>query len=185
MLPALARCLGAAAPSSFATKTLRAAYSSSSSSKPSSPADGSRSSPRAALVEQQVATQAPRAAAGKPGSGIPFVPSTDHLHPSDVALSTFFALHRPISIVSHFPPSSTPRAPPRNVESRVVEEGPWAYGVPFRPPPVPQEESEDGQRFYELISVRRQRKLKMKKHKYKKLMKKTRNERRRIERQRS
>jgi len=35
------------------------------------------------------------------------------------------------------------------------------------------------------ISVRRQRKLKMKKHKYKKLMKKTRNSRRRIERQRS
>lgn len=35
------------------------------------------------------------------------------------------------------------------------------------------------------ISVKRQRKLKMKKHKYKKLMKKTRNLRRRIERQRS
>jgi hypothetical protein len=35
------------------------------------------------------------------------------------------------------------------------------------------------------ISVKRQRKLKMKKHKYKKLMKRTRNLRRRIERQRN
>jgi hypothetical protein len=36
-----------------------------------------------------------------------------------------------------------------------------------------------------LISVKRQRRLKMKKHKYKKLMKKTRNLRRRIERQKN
>jgi hypothetical protein len=103
---------------------------------------------------------------------------------ADVALSTFYAMHRPISIDSHFPPSSAPRKSPRNIEPpRAAVDSPWDYGVPFRPPPVP-EEHEEG-RIMQLISVRRQRKLKMKKHKYKKLMKKTRNLRRRIERQKS
>jgi hypothetical protein len=43
-----------------------------------------------------------------------------------------------------------------------------------------EEESERG--IMQAISVRRQRKLKMKKHKYKKLMRKTRNLRRRLDR---
>ena len=39
-----------------------------------------------------------------------------------------------------------------------------------------------GNNMWHLISVKRQRKLKMKKHKYKKLMKRTKNLRRRLDR---
>jgi len=68
----------------------------------------------------------------------------------------------------------------------------WEHGAPFHAPAPPRQEMEEpvdgdavGNEKMHAISVRRQRKLKMKKHKYKKLMKKTRNSRRRIERQRS
>jgi len=44
-------------------------------------------------------------------------------------------------------------------------------------------EMEEGDRDMVAISVKRQKKLKMKKHKYKKLMAKTRNLRRRLEKQ--
>ncbi|KAI9767799.1 MAG: hypothetical protein M1840_005480 [Geoglossum simile] len=38
---------------------------------------------------------------------LPSVPSTTHLHPSDVAVSTFFSLHRPISVTSAVPTVGT------------------------------------------------------------------------------
>ncbi|TKA76059.1 hypothetical protein B0A49_01294 [Cryomyces minteri] len=41
---------------------------------------------------------------------LPSVPSTHHLLPADVGLSTFFSLHRPISITSPIPPPSTEKA---------------------------------------------------------------------------
>jgi hypothetical protein len=78
MLPALRRRL--LQPSLAATR----AYSSSSSSKPSSPADGSRSS-RPAPPAVLAGSSSTLRATVKPGSGIPFVPSTDHLHPSGIA----------------------------------------------------------------------------------------------------
>jgi len=69
--------------------------------------------------------------------------------------------------------------PPQH--SHVIEKhdppSPWELGFPFQPPEPPE--------VMRAISVKRQRKLKMKKHKYKKLMKKTRNLRRRLERQKN
>lgn len=65
---------------------------------------------------------------------------------------------------------------------------PWILGRPFEAPAAPVVDPDYAERVdhaMELISVRRQRKLKMKKHKYKKLMKNTRNLRRRIERQKN
>lgn len=37
----------------------------------------------------------------RPSSNIPFVPSTAHIHPTEVALSSFFAMHRPLEILHH------------------------------------------------------------------------------------
>jgi len=153
------------------------AYSNSSRS----PADGSSSRAVPPAVASNNSSTTPRTTTKRllsGGGGIPFVPSTDHLHPADVALAAFFAEHRPISIA----PTSTPLtlvAPPQH--RRVIERhdplSPWEFGIPFQPPGPPEQ--------IQAISVKRQRKLKMKKHKYKKLMKKTRNQRRRIERQKN
>src|SRR5690606_28536230 len=65
---------------------------------------------------------------------------------------------------------------------RRVRGGMWKRAVlgAVRRSGVLDKAEEDGM---EAISVKRQRKLKMKKHKYKKLMKKTRNLRRRLEKQ--
>jgi len=212
MLPAFRR-LGlfsftssTASPRVVLTNTVRA-YSSSSRS----PADGSSSRAVPPAVASGNSSTTPRTTTKRllsGGGGIPFVPSTDHLHPAgmlslstaplppasafrpvcypltkhsvlaDVALAAFFAEHRPISIA----PTSTPltlTAPPQH--RRVIERhdplSPWEFGIPFQPPGPPEQ--------MQAISVKRQRKLKMKKHKYKKLMKKTRNQRRRIERQKN
>ncbi|KAL7276151.1 hypothetical protein RUND412_000884 [Rhizina undulata] len=203
------------------------------------------------------------------GRNIPFVPSTDHLHPQDVAISAFFAQHRPVSIshsvpISHSPSTfsslftSTPETftPIPDLEPSNLDALTPATGIqlpshllnlsstfrPFHPPPPPVPQTSTGRILSQLpqkqlitivkstaldgsttftarasmgypflermmirqrrweeskreireqgqeeemfaISVKRQRKLKMKKHKYKKLMKRTRNLRRRIEKQ--
>ncbi|KAI9717658.1 MAG: hypothetical protein M1812_004603 [Candelaria pacifica] len=39
---------------------------------------------------------------------LPSVPSTHHLHPSDIAISAFFSMHRPISVTAAVPSNSTP-----------------------------------------------------------------------------
>ncbi|TID18471.1 Saccharopine dehydrogenase [Venturia nashicola] len=306
-----------------------------SSSKTSIPPDGSKvvapaqratSTGRTTRKKSKDAT-APRNDQNQPFSiqypHIPSVPSTKHLRPQDVTLSSFFSLHRPISLTTALPPESTEAQfnsifePPTltnrekftkvistlggfadNLESAIVEtdedgnitwqtieqEADMAQGElrrssgsrgdpmqhfmtqfkPFRPPPPPQPLNElasasskarskraapapkkgrswsttititeytnhDGKIMYanavaepiaiapssphkqpflhrmgererawqqyrdersqrvpskkpemKLISVKRQRKLKMKKHKYKKLMKRTRNERRKL-----
>ncbi|KAL9604751.1 MAG: hypothetical protein Q9179_001726 [Wetmoreana sp. 5 TL-2023] len=38
---------------------------------------------------------------------VPSVPSTQHLHPMNVHVASFFSRHRPISVTSSFPPTST------------------------------------------------------------------------------
>ncbi|KAF2452934.1 hypothetical protein BDY21DRAFT_147546 [Lineolata rhizophorae] len=53
-----------------------------------------------------------RAAKAQPLAGmatlnLPSVPSTSHVDPSDIVLSSFFSMHRPISITMSVPPSST------------------------------------------------------------------------------
>ncbi|KAI9784593.1 MAG: hypothetical protein M1839_001815 [Geoglossum umbratile] len=101
-------------------------HSSSSSSKPSSPPDGPRSiaqqnptssSRTKADDEKRSVTRPSRrkgrgaagevSAAGEALMNLPSVPSTTHLHPSDVAISAFFSLYRPISVTSAVPTVGT------------------------------------------------------------------------------
>ncbi|KAK8009001.1 hypothetical protein PG991_011552 [Apiospora marii] len=293
-----------------------------SSSKPSSPSD----SPKGLPTGQVAASPAQASKAGgekrrgrkakdtsDAQGALPAVPSTQHVPKESLALSSFFSLHRPISVTQGFPKTINDDAfaqifSPRSKDAkynevmstltRTVEEleqpmSGMSLGeqqesavaeadtegmqkielrhpdgtessfyiqlnamagqfVPFRPPPLPQPESavaaetgaekvtepEEQHRVYKAvltleettdvngevrivahspklieertqpqpflsrmavrewrreevrgradkmvaISVRRQRKLKMKKKKYKKLMKRTRNERRKLDR---
>ncbi|KAI5854036.1 hypothetical protein BZA05DRAFT_277895 [Tricharina praecox] len=185
MLPAFRRLglasftssVAAAAATPRTTTLLARTYSSSSRS----PADGSSSRAVPPAVASSGSGTTPRTSTKRllSGGGIPFVPSTDHLHPADIALSTFFAEHRPISIAPTSTPPTAMTPPPQHIRviSKHDPSSPWEFGIPFQPPGPPEEML--------AISVKRQRKLKMKKHKYKKLMKKTRNARRRIERQKN
>ncbi|QDS75912.1 hypothetical protein FKW77_002742 [Venturia effusa] len=90
-----------------------------SSSKTSIPPDGSKvvaptqrttSSGRTARKKSKDAT-APADTQNQPFSKqyphLPSVPSTQHLHPQDVNLSSFFSLHRPISVTTAIPPETT------------------------------------------------------------------------------
>ncbi|PWY80284.1 hypothetical protein BO94DRAFT_537161, partial [Aspergillus sclerotioniger CBS 115572] len=43
-------------------------------------------------------------------SRLPSVPSTQHLQPHDVHVASFFSIHRPISVSTTVPPTSTPEA---------------------------------------------------------------------------
>ncbi|KAK3897534.1 hypothetical protein C8A05DRAFT_19726 [Staphylotrichum tortipilum] len=75
-----------------------------SSSKPSSPDDGSkdfaaRPVPASRAKTEKSKGQAKAAAAPQP----PSVPSTRHIGDEGLALSTFFALHRPISVTQLMP----------------------------------------------------------------------------------
>ncbi|KAF1918492.1 hypothetical protein BDU57DRAFT_538044 [Ampelomyces quisqualis] len=199
-------------------------------------------------------TEIPRAS---PISNVPHVPATTHLHEVDVRVSSFFALHRPISFHSEAwqPPASMevfealfkPADPqnPKTIERTkqtlaefvqslyasldgqeefeadnmfILDEANPEDDALQRylasqpafppPPPVPVPTEDVFERFTEvalpsdqtgrsatfrehvqrrrggmfLISVKRQRKLKMKKHKYKKLMKRTRLLRRKLDR---
>lgn len=288
-----------------------------SSSKPSSPDNGPKdlaagqSVPAAAKPSDAKTSGEKRKRRAKDASEmvkkLPVVPSTAHLSPEALGLSTFFSLHRPISVTHTFPKTVTDDAfasifTPRTQAQRVADvtstlshtvdslEGPMAkmtlgnqmedmdnstridlkhpdgsesavyvqlnsmsgQFLPFSPPPLPEqpgsvemesaaevEEIEPSHRVYKAvltieettdadgqvkvvahspqlieedvaprtflermalrqlkyedalrtrlndmhaISVKRQKKLKMKKKKYKKLMKRTRNERRKLDR---
>ncbi|OBT56548.1 hypothetical protein VE04_04412 [Pseudogymnoascus sp. 24MN13] len=87
-----------------------------SSSKPSSPADGSKGvaegpgpAPPAQTRSEgaKKKTQRTRTASDAP---LTPVPSTHHLQVKDIAASTFFSLHRPISVTSPFPKPITTSA---------------------------------------------------------------------------
>lgn len=104
-----------------------------SSSKPSCPSDGDSNGARpAAPAQASAASQPSRPAAGKSTNArktaarkareasdeariresdeafdkLPSVPTTHHLHPQDITLSSFFSLHRPISLTNALPPST-------------------------------------------------------------------------------
>ncbi|TGZ83375.1 hypothetical protein EX30DRAFT_394595 [Ascodesmis nigricans] len=175
--------------------------SSSSSSNPPKPA----TQKSAFLPQQHTSRHGPGGITNEP---LPFMPSTAHLEPSDVALSSFFALHRPLSVSTPIPVPVTvdamfsPPPPPPQHAITVHWPHPQRPGHPGTSildntakeewEDVMEDGCVDGMEPVErvggrtkgmyAISVRRQRKLKMKKHKYKKLMKKTRNLRRKIER---
>ncbi|KAL6708609.1 hypothetical protein ACN47E_002590 [Coniothyrium glycines] len=246
-----------------------------SKKKPAEPDQSATSKLQGADKSQGAPQEKPEEPSG-PRVNIPFVPPTDDLQSQDVDVSSFFGLHRPISISTPFPKKTSveafdalfdPIAPSKNIETaqrgvstfedfiRRVEDELLAYEekqqqstardgpdarstqtrlsekeprasrlLPFSPPPVPvpQDPSlietetvactaealsaainkhmatevtvpeERTSTFREhiarrrygmfLISVKRQRKLKMKKHKYKKLMKRTRLLRRKLDR---
>ncbi|QSZ29635.1 hypothetical protein DSL72_004151 [Monilinia vaccinii-corymbosi] len=320
----------AAASQALSIRCNQRRLSSSSSSKPSSPADGPKEvadgqavpatptqarpdgEKKASKAGRRKAKDGPTGSANKGDTmhNLPSVPSTSHISPSQIAVSAFFSLHRPICLTMNFPKAasgetfaslSTPRARSNKSQDVIATlsntlqsldsatgslqklniQDEWneerddlragitadSYRVqqldiiepprsvlvrrytPFSPPPVPvpmsteeslsagakaaaeHEEahlpqqrtyhtvltinestdangevtytaesgpivSEDPPRSYIerrriyrreratmwAISVKRQRKLKMKKHKYKKLMRRTRNLRRRLDR---
>ncbi|KAL2271317.1 hypothetical protein VTJ83DRAFT_688 [Remersonia thermophila] len=118
MLPSVRRVVAAAAPSSPAVSSLAssapraAAYSVGlrktglhqrrySSSKPSSPDDGSRDFAPRPVPASRGSKSEKKAKAPVPQP--PSVPSTRHIGDEGLALSTFFALHRPISVTQLLP----------------------------------------------------------------------------------
>ncbi|KAI9648829.1 hypothetical protein NHQ30_003470 [Ciborinia camelliae] len=104
--------------------------SSSSSSKPSSPADGSKGVAEGQTVPaspsqtrpdgEKKASKAGRRKAKDTSGGsankddtkhnLPSVPSTSHIAPNQIAASAFFSLHRPISLTMNFPKAVTDEA---------------------------------------------------------------------------
>ncbi|GAB1310563.1 Small ribosomal subunit protein mS38 [Madurella fahalii] len=77
-----------------------------SSSKPSSPDDGSRdytSRPSVPAEESKTTGEKRKRKAKEPVPQLPSVPSTRHIKNEALALSTFFALHRPISVTQLLP----------------------------------------------------------------------------------
>ncbi|TVY81606.1 hypothetical protein LSUE1_G005016 [Lachnellula suecica] len=87
-----------------------------SSSKPSSPADGSRgvNNRREVLPYGEVDGDKKRRKKAANGKGkdeaiqnliqhLPCVPSTDHIEPREITASDFFSLYRPISLTNSFP----------------------------------------------------------------------------------
>ncbi|KAJ8058133.1 hypothetical protein OCU04_012991 [Sclerotinia nivalis] len=104
--------------------------SSSSSSKPSSPADGSKrvaegqavpASPSQARPDAEKKTSKAGRKKAKDAStssakkddtvhNLPSVPSTSHIAPNQIAASAFFSLHRPISLTMNFPKAVTDEA---------------------------------------------------------------------------
>ncbi|KAK3309919.1 uncharacterized protein B0T15DRAFT_18353 [Chaetomium strumarium] len=123
MLPSSVRRVVAAAPQSpaapsFASSVSRVAVAYSlpyrqnglhqrrySSSKPSSPDDGSKDFTARASVPTSRGSKAEKAKgqAKKVTPQPPSVPSTRHIGDEGLALSTFFALHRPISVTQLLP----------------------------------------------------------------------------------
>ncbi|KAF2740294.1 hypothetical protein EJ04DRAFT_508275 [Polyplosphaeria fusca] len=90
-----------------------------SSSKASIPPDGSNGSNSAQQTPATGTTKAPtrtlkgkaarkRAAAPPPLPKVPHVPPTDYLQKPEVKISSFFSLHRPMSVTSAIPPVSSP-----------------------------------------------------------------------------
>ncbi|AEO53646.1 hypothetical protein MYCTH_2295272 [Thermothelomyces thermophilus ATCC 42464] len=124
MLPSSVRRVVAAAPQSPAVSSLTsvvpraaAAYSLPyrptglhqrrySSSKPSSPDDGSRDfAARSVPASRGSKSEKTKGQAKAPIPQPPSVPSTRHIGDEGLALSTFFALHRPISVTQLMPKS--------------------------------------------------------------------------------
>ncbi|KAF2169885.1 hypothetical protein M409DRAFT_20299 [Zasmidium cellare ATCC 36951] len=60
-------------------------------------------------------------------AGLPAVPGTQHLSYADFSVSSFFSLHRPLSLSSTIPPSATTEAFDNIFESR-KEVDPWENG---------------------------------------------------------
>ncbi|KAM3088400.1 hypothetical protein ACMFMG_000044 [Clarireedia jacksonii] len=101
-----------------------------SSSKPSSPANGSKGVTEGQAVpaspsqtrpngEKKVSRAGRRKAKDSSGStaskdeamhNLPSVPSTSHIAPGQIAASAFFSLHRPISLTMNFPKAITDEA---------------------------------------------------------------------------
>lgn len=87
----------------------------SSSSKPSSPDDGSRdlagarpsSVPASGSSTKTTGEKRKRKPKEAAGPRLPSVPGTSHIKDEALALSTFFALHRPISVTQHMPNTVT------------------------------------------------------------------------------
>ncbi|KAL2129451.1 hypothetical protein VTI74DRAFT_7791 [Chaetomium olivicolor] len=144
MIPSSVRRVVAAAPQSSAVNTLassvpRAAVTISlpykpkglhqrrySSSKPSSPDDGPRDFAARPVPpsrgSKSVKAKEAKATAPQP----PSVPSTRHIGDEGLALSTFFALHRPISVTQLLPKTVTDDAfaqifTPRTRDNRVSD----------------------------------------------------------------
>ncbi|KAJ5748438.1 uncharacterized protein N7511_010134 [Penicillium nucicola] len=99
-------------------------YSSSSSKPPVPPSDGSRrmdtSAPAKGVSsgEKSKATRRRRDTSARNGSSkssqqhaafskLPSVPSTQHRQPHDVHVASFFSIHRPISVTTTVPPTSS------------------------------------------------------------------------------
>ncbi|KAK4193271.1 hypothetical protein QBC35DRAFT_481069 [Podospora australis] len=86
----------------------------SSSSKPSSPDDGSRdlagarpSVPASGSSNKTTGEKRKRKPKEAARPQLPSVPGTSHIKDEALALSTFFALHRPISVTQHMPKTVT------------------------------------------------------------------------------
>ncbi|KAL8686919.1 MAG: hypothetical protein Q9218_006766 [Villophora microphyllina] len=80
---------------------------------------------------------------------IPSVPSTQHLHPMNVHVASFFSRHRPISVTTSFPPTASeaafstifePKVPPKIQPSDVIYT--VSSAIDSFENAVPQEESE-------------------------------------------
>ncbi|KAJ5468229.1 hypothetical protein N7475_005981 [Penicillium sp. IBT 31633x] len=108
-----------------ATRALHQRRYSSSSKPPVPPSDGSRrldtSAPAKGVNSSSDKNKAPRRrgkdSASRNGSSkssqysafsnLPSVPSTQHRQPHDVHVASFFSIHRPISVTTTVPPTST------------------------------------------------------------------------------
>ncbi|KAF2817633.1 uncharacterized protein BDZ99DRAFT_565348 [Mytilinidion resinicola] len=87
-----------------------------SSSKASIPPDGANGSsspqqtattPAARSPGKKLAARGGRKRASPSLLNVPHVPPTDHLQQLDVKISSFFSLHRPISVTTPIPPTTT------------------------------------------------------------------------------
>ncbi|KAF8467288.1 hypothetical protein BDZ91DRAFT_848527 [Kalaharituber pfeilii] len=102
---------------------------SSSSSKPSSPSDRPRNIAPAGTTRRKSGFGNSIEGTGISGaqnlySRLPVVPNTDHLHPAEVAASSFFALHRPLSIKNSVPQAHTQSAFSSIFDSLDISNGP-------------------------------------------------------------
>ncbi|CAG8956859.1 hypothetical protein HYFRA_00012314 [Hymenoscyphus fraxineus] len=109
----------AAAAHALSTRIPQRRYS---SSKPSSPADGSKgvaqSGPTTAIAQKGSRSSKKKNRDGnangkgkeEPVDNLPSVPSTQHIAPNQISASDFFSLHRPISLTHSFPQAVTDEA---------------------------------------------------------------------------
>ncbi|KAK4984769.1 hypothetical protein LTR50_006391 [Elasticomyces elasticus] len=92
--------------------------------------------------------------------GLPSVPSTQHLLPSDVSLSTFFALHRPISIQQTIPAPTDAQTfnslfdpkPPRSTPSLLKQPGDVMSTLSSTISALEGESQEEGELRWEIVA---------------------------------